>query len=128
MIGIRVGDDALALSRDRVADAGLVEVSVGGRDLVVLHTPGQASALDGQTIPEGKEIGSVGVFQPIADGRELTLQRRGGSFVDRETGSRWNVLGEAVAGRLRGARLPEQRHLDTFWFAWVAFQPDTRLD
>ncbi|NUR07391.1 MAG: DUF3179 domain-containing protein, partial [Nocardioidaceae bacterium] len=44
-----------------------------------------------------------------------------------ESGSRWNVLGEAVAGPLRGRRLEPVTHLDTFWFAWVAFQPGTTL-
>lgn len=127
VIGIRVGDDALAVPRDRVATAGVLDVTVGGRDLVVLHVRGQASALDTSRIADGHEIGSVGVFRPIAGGRALTFQRRGGFFVDQETGSHWNVLGEAVGGPLDGARLPAQRHLDTFWFAWVAFQPDTRI-
>ena len=128
VIGIRVGDDARAVTRERVAETGVVEVRVGGRDLVVLHSPGQASALDTQEIPEGQEIGSVGVFEPRADGSQLTFERRGQGFVDQQTGSRWNIFGEATAGPLAGARLPAQTHLDTFWFAWVAFQPDTRLE
>ena len=129
VIGIRVGDQGSGRPRDRVADAGVVEVSVGGRDLVVLHVPGQASALDGQTIPE-EDIGSVGVFQPSARRARSSPSSSGGGGVrrPRRPARRWNVLGEAVDGRLRGARLPAQRHLDTFWFAWVAFQPDTRLD
>lgn len=129
IIGIRVGDDALAVPRAQVSGAGAVEVRVGGRDLVILHAPGQASALDTEKIPEGQEIGSIGVFEPRADGgRQLTFQRQGQVFVDDQTGSRWNVLGEAFAGPLKGTLLPAQQHLDTFWFAWVAFQPDTRLD
>lgn len=128
VIGIRVGGDAVAISRDEVARAGVLEVRVGGRDLVILHTPGQVSALDTPQIADGREIGSVGVFEPHAGGRQLTFRHRGGVFVDDQTGSRWNILGEAVAGALKGVRLPEQRHLDTFWFAWVAFQPATRLE
>jgi len=128
VIGIRMGDDALAVTRERAAEAGVVELRVGGRDLVILHSPGQASALDNEEIPEGQEIGSVAVFEPRAVGRQLSFERRGEMFVDQQTGSRWNILGEATAGPLAGARLPAQRHLDTFWFAWVAFQPDTRLE
>ncbi len=128
VIGIRIGADALAVSRDRVAEAGVIQVRVGGRDLVILHAPGQASALDTEEISDGQEIGSAGVFEPRAGGRRLTFQRLGQVFVDRQTGSRWNVLGESTAGPLKGARLPAQPHLDTFWFAWVAFQPHTRLE
>jgi hypothetical protein len=128
VIGIRNGDDSLALSRDRAVDTGVVEVRVGGREVVVLHAPGQASALGSERIDDGQEIGSIGVFEPRARGRALTFQRNGDRFVDDQTRSRWNILGESIGGPLEGARLPAQQHLDTFWFAWVAFQPDTRLE
>jgi hypothetical protein len=128
VIGIAVADDALAVVRATVAGHGVLQVRVGGRDVVLLHQPGQASALDTERISDGKDIGTVGVFQPRIGQRTLTLSRRGGAFVDAETGSRWNILGEATAGPLRGQRLPAQTHLDTFWFAWVAFQPETRIE
>ncbi len=48
-------------------------------------------------------------------------------FTDNETGSEWNVLGEATAGPLVGSKLTAVEHVDTFWFAWAAFAPDTRL-
>jgi hypothetical protein len=128
VIGIRVGEDALAIRRATVAERGALLVRVGDRDLVLFHEPGQASALDTEQIADGQDIGSVGVFQPRAGQQALIFSRRGGAFVDDQTGSRWNILGEATAGPLKGERLPAQNHLDTFWFAWVAFQPDTRLD
>jgi hypothetical protein len=128
VIGIQVGNDALAVTRDRVARTGVLPVQVGGTDLVILHQPGQASALDADRVSDGQDIGSVGVFQPRVGARTVTLSRQGGEFVDDQTGSRWNILGEAIAGPLKGRYLPAQRHLDTFWFAWVAFQPETRLN
>lgn len=127
VIGIRIGDDAVAVPRAWASAAGVLRVRVAGVDLVLLHVPGQVSALDAERIRDGRDIGTVGLFRPIARGRHLTFRRQGRWFVDRQTGSRWNVLGEAVGGPLSGARLREQVHLDTFWFAWVAFQPDTRL-
>ena len=127
VIGIRIGDDALAVLRSQVAGEGVLEVGVGGRDLVLWHLPGQASALDTEQIPDGKDIGTIAVFEPRVDGRELTWRRHGDVFVDDQTGSEWNVLGESTAGPLRGTRLQRQRHLDTYWFAWVAFQPTTTL-
>jgi hypothetical protein len=56
-----------------------------------------------------------------------TLARSGERFVDEQTGSTWNVLGEAVEGPLVGERLEPVPHVDTFWFAWSAYQPDTSL-
>jgi len=52
---------------------------------------------------------------------------RADRFTDAQTGSRWNVLGHAVDGPLAGARLDPVEHVDTFWFAWAAFHPDTRI-
>ncbi len=46
---------------------------------------------------------------------------------DRETGSTWTVLGRASSGPMQGAELTPVRFLDTFWFAWVTFHPDTAL-
>ena len=48
-------------------------------------------------------------------------------FVDAETGSTWNVLGQATDGPLVGAELEAVAHVDTFWFAWAAFRPDTEI-
>ena len=48
-------------------------------------------------------------------------------FRDHATGSTWDVLGNATAGPLAGARLTPVEHVDTFWFAWAAFLPETRV-
>jgi len=104
-----------------------LELTVGGRDVVLWHEPGQSSALDADTVAGGTDIGTVGTFDPTLDGRHLQFERRGADVVDRQTGSRWNVLGQATAGPLEGAQLTAVRHLDTFWFAWAAFHPQTEL-
>lgn len=128
VVGILSGGDAVAVVRAAVAENGVVLVTVGGRELVVWHQAGQASALDDDSVAGGQEIGSVAVFDPVVDGQRLTFTRReGGGFTDALTGSTWNVLGEATAGPLAGRRLEAHPSVDTFWFAWVAFQPDTRM-
>jgi hypothetical protein len=127
VLGIHLGGDAVAIVRDRIAQDGVLPVTVGGRDLVVWHRPGQRSALDDEQIDSGQEIGTVGVFDPRLDGRDLSFTAAGDGFRDDQTGSTWNVFGQATAGPLAGKQLRPVTHLDTFWFAWVAFQPDARL-
>lgn len=127
VIGVRFRGRAVAVPRRTVAETGTVTVEHAGQRVVLWHVPGQRSALDDDTIAGGEEIGSVGVFTPRVGGRWLTFAAESGRIHDVETGSRWNVLGEAVAGPLRGRRLRPVTHLDTFWFAWVAFQPDTTV-
>ncbi len=86
---------------------------------------GTASALDAGTVSGGRDVGATGVFSRVVDGEELQFEPQDGGFVDDRTGSTWNVLGEAITGPLAGTRLDAIPHVDTFWFAWGAFRPDT---
>lgn len=127
IVAITGPSDAVAVVREAVAEDGVLSVTVGGRALVVFHLEGQASALDADTVAGGAEIGSVAVFEPAIDGRHLTFRADGDRFVDAETGTTWNILGQAVDGPLTGETLTAYPFTDTFWFTWVAFQPDTRV-
>jgi hypothetical protein len=127
VVGVRAGGESIAVRRSWIADQRVVTVTVGDTDLVIWHRTGQASALDDTEIADGQDIGTVGVFKPRTGTRTLTFAPVDEGFRDSQTGSTWNVLGQAVSGPLDGEQLPPHTHLDTFWFAWVAFQPDTQL-
>jgi Protein of unknown function (DUF3179) len=127
VVGIERGGDAVAVRTDELADAGALEVDVGGNRLVVWLDAGTASALDTGSVAGGRDVGSTGVFVPVADGRDLTFARTDEGFVDDQTASRWNVLGQAIDGPLAGTVLEPVIHVDTFWFAWGAFRPNTQI-
>ena len=48
-------------------------------------------------------------------------------FMDIETRSRWNMLGEAVAGPLAGHRLQQVPAYNSMWFVWSAYWPETEV-
>lgn len=48
-------------------------------------------------------------------------------FRDLETGSLWNIKGEAVQGELRGQRLAQVPAYQAYWFAWASFWPNTSV-
>jgi hypothetical protein len=48
-------------------------------------------------------------------------------FVDKETGSRWDIAGRAVAGALKGWTLEWLDSTQVRWFAWAAEFPETSL-
>jgi len=125
--GIESDGDAVAVLLEQLSDRGVIEIDLADRRLVVWAQPGTASSLDDVTVAGGQDVGATGVFVPVVDGQTLSFERRGDGFVDTETNSRWNVLGEAVDGPLTGAALEPVAHVDTFWFAWAAFQPDTLI-
>jgi len=105
----------------------VVNDTAGGRPIVVLFTKGVASALDGSSIPDSRDVGTAGVFERTLEGRVLTFKISGIRFVDTHTGSTWNVLGVATAGPLAGKRLTPIISGHHFWFSWAVFKPKTRI-
>ncbi len=108
-----------------LAEVGVINDQQGGQDLVVFHTSGTSSALGAATISEGDDVGATGVFDPNLNGQKLTFSKEGDKIVDAETGSTWNILGQAIEGSLAGQSLEPIVHCDHFWFSWAAFKPDT---
>jgi hypothetical protein len=127
VVGIRDGQTAVAVRHDELSKRQVLEVSLAGRRLVVWAKPGTASALDAGSVAEGHDVGASGVFVSMARGRELHFEPAADGFRDRETHSTWDVLGRASAGPLTGETLPPVEHVDTFWFAWAAFLPQTAI-
>jgi len=127
IVGVEVEGDAVAVPLARLREARVVEAEVGGIEVVVLWQAGTASALDADDVAAGADVGATGVFVPVVDGRRLDFGPADDGFVDAQTGSTWNILGEASAGPLAGTRLDAVAHVDTFWFAWGAFLPDTEI-
>lgn len=129
VVGVRTEGDARAWTLGAVSgdEATATNTDVGDQDVVILWTPGQASALETETVDGGRDVGSVGVFDPNLDGRQLTFTGAGEGFVDEQTGSTWDVTGAAVEGELAGAQLERIPHFDTFWFAWSTYAPETDL-
>ena len=126
------GSAAAAFPLLELRDAGVVTATLGDEDAVAFWTPGSVSALDDGQVSGGVDVGSTGVFSPIADGRTLTFESSAAAdgaveIIDEETGSTWNIFGEATAGELAGTQLDQFVHIDTFWFAWIAFHPDSAV-
>jgi hypothetical protein len=61
------------------------------------------------------------------DVQELTFRFDGENFVDNETESTWDFLGNAVSGHLQGQQLEAVVGVDYFWFAWAAFKLESRI-
>jgi hypothetical protein len=127
VIGIGLDEEPVAVRHEPLLEVGVVTFDLAGEPALAWARPGTVSALDDAAVDAGRDVGAIGVFRPDADGTPLTFERAHGGFVDAETGSTWNVLGTAIAGPLAGAQLEPVEHVDTFWFAWAAFAPDTTV-
>jgi hypothetical protein len=123
------GGESAAYPYSELEKVGVVDEEVGGLPVVVFWQSGVSSALDAPRIDDGRDVGATGVFSPVLDGRRLSFGQADadGMLRDLETGSTWAVTGVATDGPLVGQRLEALSHGDHFWFAWAAFEPDTRI-
>jgi len=112
VIGIKAGDEILALPKAEAAAAAVTHFSLGGRPLVAFYD----DALD-----------EIFAFDRRLEGREMRFGRRDGQIVDEQTRTVWSAQGRAAAGKLAGAQLPWATSFDVLWFSWYAFYPDTKV-
>jgi len=124
---VDLNGEAVAYPYDVLQEVHVVNDTVGGTSLVVFWAPGTASALDTGTVAGGRDVGAVNAFSRDVEGQLLTFRFDGTRITDEETGSEWNVLGQAVSGPLSGSQLTPVVGINHFWFSWAAFRPETRI-
>ena len=117
LLGIPAGNDGgMALPFGELSDGpGLrtIEVTAGGQEVVVLWNATARGAM---------------AYRPTLDGQSLTFSVEDGDIIDDQTGSTWTLDGRAVEGPEAGNRLePVGEAYVSFWFAWAAFHPNTRI-
>jgi hypothetical protein len=127
VVGVGLGEQPTAIRLEPLLEQGVVVLEIDGEPATAWALPGTASALDAGQVTDGRDVGATGVFASTVEGQVLTFTRAADGFVDDQTGSTWNVLGRAASGPLAGTQLEAFEHVDTFWFAWAAFAPDTRV-
>ncbi|GIU99144.1 MAG: hypothetical protein KatS3mg014_0760 [Actinomycetota bacterium] len=116
-----------ALRERAVRGWSVLPLRVAGEPVVVFWRAGTVSALDAPLLADSRDVGAAGAFSPIVDGRRLRFVATDDGIIDAPTGSRWDVLGRAISGPLRGASLRRVPSFDSFWFDWAAFRPQTRI-
>jgi len=127
IVAVEIGGKFKAYPYSITRKSRVIHDQIRSQELVVFHAEGAASALDASEIGRSRDVGATGVFEPQVDGRRLQFRYENGQFVDAETGSRWNVLGQAASGEMKGKQLRRITHGDYFAFAWLAFRPDTEI-
>lgn len=127
VVTVDVDEELVVYPLPLLEERGLIEDEVGAVPVLVWWQDGTASALDSETIAEGRDVGAATVLDRRADGRTLTFEAAGANIRDSQTGSTWNRDGLAVDGPLAGERLAQVVHDTPFWFAVAAFRPDARI-
>lgn len=127
VLTVDLGGEAVAYPYQVLETLQVVNDTVGGQPLAVFWSAGTASALDAASVAGGREVGSAAAYARQVEGLTLHFELVAGEIKDRETGSEWNGLGQAIAGELAGKQLARVVAIDHFWFSWAAFKPETRI-
>ena len=99
-----------------------------GVSVVIFSMDDAASALDERSIADSRIIPSATVFRRQLGDHLLDFEKRDdGNFYDVQTGSQWNLFGQAVAGPLHGEELIDVTNGVHFAFAWLAFHPESEI-
>lgn len=128
VVGITLGDAARAYPFTSLSKHGVANDEIADTPVVIFFKQGVSSALDAARIDQGRDVGSTVVFDRRLENQVLTFAAlENGTFTDTETGSTWNIIGEAIDGPLAGKQLTRVVAFDHFWFAWRAFFPQTAI-
>ena len=127
VVAITVGDQDVAYPFSVLVEHPVVNDTIEGQDIVIFYAGGTLSPFLGRGFSGNRPVGATAVYEPFVDGQELTFVVENDIIVDRETGSKWNILGMAVEGPLAGEELTPFLHGNHFWFAWAAFNPETSV-
>lgn len=126
VLGGLIGDTAVAYPFSVLAEERVINDTVGDAEVVAFWQDGVVSALDAGTIDSSRDVGTAALYNRELNGQVLTfILDEVGVIRDEQTNSQWNVFGQAEAGELAGSQLTREIAGPHFWFAWVAFRPET---
>ena len=123
------------------AKAGLIHDDMGGQNCVVLwygptrtaaaYAPEAAGPRKHPAPRPNKDGVSPPDPEPDTPRKAVSLVRddkdAAAPFLDKETGSRWDIAGRAVAGELKGWTLTWLDSTQVKWYAWAAEYPETTI-
>jgi hypothetical protein len=128
VLAAEVNGIPVAYAFDYLQQEQVINDAVGTTPIVVFWQPGATSALDAPRVAQSRDVGQAALFGRVLDGVQLSFRvTADGRIVDNQTGSTWNIFGEATTGDLAGRQLPSYVCFPHFWFAWSSAHPETIL-
>lgn len=116
VLGTLIGQTRKAYPFFNVTEPTAINDLVAGTPILVLVEPTSQTA-----IPYERQVdGRVLTFVPETDGASFRVR-------DEETGTVWNLKGQAISGLLEGKALAQIPAYNAYWFAWSTFWTDVEI-
>jgi hypothetical protein len=113
VIGIKTACGTAALPKNSLTmDRPVLNLTVADAPVVAFYD----EALD-----------TVRSFSRVHGDTVLTFALRDGNFIDLNSESVWTKEGRAVSGKWADSQLNWIESMESFWFAWIAFYPETQF-
>lgn len=117
IVGIHDAADAVAVPEASLRNKLAMQFVLAGNPIVVMYDTESKTPSVYRAALEGKSLS----FRVRRDGGQTRIE-------DAETGSVWSPLeGRAIKGPLLGQQLKRVPYLHSFWYAWSAYRPETRV-
>ena len=107
-----------------IEQIGVINDTVGDTPIVVLSGSGYVSPLDQTEIVNSTAIPLAIGYDRTIEGTVLTFIKLDDDIVDKQTGSKWTLFGEAISGSLKDTQLRRVDNGTHFAFAALAFTPE----
>jgi len=127
VLDVSIGDTHKLYPFSVFKTEAVINDEVDGMPVVVFSRQGTLSALDGSVIADSRKVPSATAFDRRLDGKTLSFELRNGRIVDRQSGTRWNMFGTGMDGPLSGQQLASAPGSVHFAFAWLAFNPESKI-
>ena len=118
VLGICRGEATKAYPFADMPDRAVINDQMGERPIVVVFDAESRTAIPYSSVVADQTLS----FYAVEPEGDLPVE-----FMDMETGTRWNMLGQGVVGPLSGERLEQVPAYNAMWFAWAAYWPGTDI-
>jgi len=107
--GLEIDEKFKAYLVEDIASLSVINDRLGDEDVLIV----------------GRQDGPFRSFYRNVDNNTLEFKIINGRIFDKQFGSEWNINGEAISGALENKQLEQVVGTVNFWFAWIAFYPET---
>lgn len=115
VLGLIEGSVQKAYPFSRLAGKPVVNDNVNGREVLIVSDLAAKLA-----VPYDRQVNGRILSFKISSENPFQM-------TDNESGSVWNIKGEAISGSLVGAKLAQIPAYNAFWFAWAVMWPATQI-
>ena len=127
ILSIRIEEGTHLIPLSPLLESPLLNLTISEKPVAVFAASTAASALDAGRIADSRAVPSAAAYLAVVDDQRLTFELLDGKVMDQQTGSEWNVFGQAVNGSSKGKQLAQLDNGVHFAFAWLAFDPEANV-